>query len=338
MKAVTMNNSEYAGFLRSRNIDDDDVLAALENVAHFEKYITQAGRDIDSVQIPLVKKYFAILIADGENTRQRFVDLARYFYISGQHEVYIYIISTISGREVFESISEKLASNKSIECRDSVFEDIEVPRLGSPPDRYPANTCLLTNRLMELGTDTCHDILADNHHGIPHDSFQKYVQWFKESDSIDDFLEKVHADKISILQHHHDEGKVWFEQEITPEVIELVKGNQEILSAVRDGEYLYVTKIPYSPKNWLNETDSLMKRYFACHCPLAREAIIMNGPEIPIDWCYCSGGFAKLMFDVIFGQTTEVEVLQSVLAGDSVCRFRIRIPENMISDNASSIG
>lgn len=58
----------------------------------------------------------------------------------------------------------------------------------------------------------------------------------------------------------------------------------------------------------------------------------MQNPEIPLDWCYCSGGFAKLMFDVVFGESTEVEVLQSVLAGDSVCRFRIKLPENMIPD------
>ncbi len=337
MKAVKMKKTEYTEFLRSRNIDDDTINSALENVADFETYLAKADRNIDSVQIPSVKEYFNELIAVEKNTMQQFRDLARYFYMTGQNEVYIYTISTISGREVFESISEKLALKKDNECRNRVFKGLEVPPLGSPPDTYPGNTCLLVDRLMELGPDTCHDVLADNHHGIPHDSFQKHLQWFEESDSIDDFLERVHVERIRILQQHLDDGKVWFEQEITKEVIDLVKGNQEILSAVRDGEYLYVTKIPYSPKDWLKETDSLMKRYYACHCPLAREAIIMNGPDIPMDWCYCSGGFQKLMFDVVFGESTEVEVLQSVLAGDPVCRFRILLPEKNIPATASSI-
>ena len=333
-----MKNTEYTEFLRSRNIDSCEIDTALDHVSEFEEYIARAGGDIDSVRLASVKEYFSELIKDEENTMLRFRDLARYFYITGQSEVYIYIISTISGREVFESISEKLESQKGTECRNTVFGDLDLPPPGSPPDTYPANTCLLVNRLMELGSDACHDVLADNHHGIPHESFQNHLQWFKESSSIDDFLKRVHTERINVLQQHLDEGKVWFEQEITPEVIELVKGNQEILSAVRDGDYLYVTKIPYSPNEWLKEKDSLMKRYYACHCPLAREAIIMNGPEIPIDWCYCSGGFVKLMFDVVFGCSTEVEVLESVLAGDQVCRFRISLPQSMIPDSESSVG
>ena len=188
---------------------------------------------------------------------------------------------------------------------------------------------MLVYRLLELGEDTCHDVLTDKHHGIPHDSFKKQIQWFEEADSIDSFLQRLHSERIKILEQHLEEGKVWFEQEITPGIIELVKGNQEILSAVRDGEYLYMTKIPYSLKNWELETDDTRKRYYACHCPLAREAII-NNVDIPLDWCYCSGGFGKLMFDVVFGEPTEVEVLQSVLAGDPICRFKIRIPQKML--------
>ena len=331
-----MQNKKYTEFLSSMNIDNDCINAAIENVTSFQNYLMQTGKDIDSVTIQSVKEYFSKLIADNENSMERLRDLARYFYITGQSEVYIYIVSTISGREVFESISEKLELKKNTDCRNKVFQNLEVSPPGSPPDAYPANTCLLVKRLMELGSDTCHDVLADNHHGIPHESFKKHMQWFEESDSIDEFLKRVHVERIRILQQHLDEGKVWFEQEITPEVIELVKGNQEILSAVRDGNYLYVTKIPYSPKEWLKETDDRMKRYYACHCPLAREAIIMNGPEIPIDWCYCSGGFQKLMFDVVFGESTKVEVLKSVLAGDPVCRFRISLPEKLKTDNSSS--
>jgi hypothetical protein len=333
-----MKTAEYTEFLRSRNVDSNGINDALENVADFEEYLSLAGGDIDSVQINSVKDYFSTLIKDEKNTMDRFRNLARYFYITGQNQVYIYVISTVSGREVFESISDKLESNKGTDCRNNVFDGLDLPPLGSPPGTYPANTCMLVKRLMDIDSNTCHDVLADNHHGIPHESFGKHLQWFDESDSIDDFLKRVHVEKIRILQQHLDEGRVWFEQEITPEVIELVKGNQEILSAVRDGNYLYITKIPYSPKEWLKETDDQMKRYYACHCPLAREAIIMNGPEIPIDWCYCSGGFQKLMFDVVFGCSTEVEVLQSVLAGDAACRFRISLPDRIIEDISSSIG
>jgi len=125
-------------------------------------------------------------------------------------------------------------------------------------------------------------------------------------------------------------GGLWYEQEITMEVIEFVKGNQEVLSAVRDGDRLYITKIPYSPKNWLKETDPVMKRCHACHCSLARAAITTGEPEIPLDWCYSSGGYEKLMFDLAFEEETEIEVLESALAGDYRCRFRVKIPEGKL--------
>jgi hypothetical protein len=188
------------------------------------------------------------------------------------------------------------------------------------------NTRRLVHRLLDEGEETCHCILADNHHGIPKESFARFAEIYASADSIDDFLKKLHETRVRELEEHVREGRAWFEQVITPEVVELVRGNQEMLSAVRKGDYVYMTKIPYAPMDWLMEDDPVRKRYLACHCPLAREAILMEDMDIPKDWCYCSGGFHKWMFDVLFNELTEVEVLESVLAGDSRCRFRVRLP------------
>jgi hypothetical protein len=70
-----------------------------------------------------------------------------------------------------------------------------------------------------------------------------------------------------------------------------------------------------------------MKRYYACHCPLVRASVLEGKPEISPTWCYCSGGFEKLLFDVIFDEQVEVEVLENALGGDLRCRFAIKIPE-----------
>jgi len=43
-------------------------------------------------------------------------------------------------------------------------------------------------------------------------------------------------------------------------------------------------------------------------------------------FCYCSAGYEKIGFDVIFEESVEVELLESALKGDSQCRFAIRIP------------
>lgn len=321
-----MSGEDFRDFLMARGMDEAEVEAALLNVRHLRENLQERGEDIDHASVESVRDYFQLLIETGGNSMKRLVDLARYFYFRGQHDVYIYIVSTVSGREVLESISDKIVSEMGTDCQARVFDGLEPPPLGSPPELYVENTRKLVHRLLDEGDDTCHRMLADNHHGIPRESFARFAEIYEGTESIDEFLRELHRTRVSELEEHMREGKAWFEQEITPEVVELVRGNQEMLSAVRKGDYLYVTKIPYAPKDWLTEDDPLRKRYLACHCPLAREAILMEDSDIPMDWCYCSGGFQKRMFDVLFNEFTEVEVLQSVLAGDDRCRFRIRLP------------
>ncbi len=316
----------FREYLISRNFEEDDIEAALENVRELKDYLDGMDGGIDNTSVENVRSYFRELVETGKNSMQRFIDLARYFYFTGQHQVYIYIISTFSGLEVLDSISEKLISEMGTDCQARIFDGLRTPPLGSPPETYVDNTLTMVQRLIDEGEDTCHEILADNHHGIPRESFAGFAEIYRRADSIDDFLRELHEERVRELQRHVDEGKAWYEQEITPEVVELVKNDQELLSAVRKGDYLYFTKIPYAPKDWLIESDPVRKRYLACHCPLARGAILREDMDIPMDWCYCSGGFHKWMYDVLFNELTEVEVLESVLAGDDRCRFRIRLP------------
>ena len=69
-----------------------------------------------------------------------------------------------------------------------------------------------------------------------------------------------------------------------------------------------------------------MKRYYACHWSLVRSAILDEKNEISDLFCYCSAGYEKLRFDVIFEESVDVEVFESILKGDIRCRFAIRIP------------
>jgi hypothetical protein len=126
------------------------------------------------------------------------------------------------------------------------------------------------------------------------------------------------------------EGRLWYEQEITPEVVAFVKNNQEIITGVRRGDKIIKVKIPYAPKQFLEEKDPTMKGYYACHCQLVRAALREGKPRIPSTFCYCSAGFEKVHFDVIFGEPVEVEVLETILNGDPCCRFAIQIPKSKL--------
>ena len=176
--------------------------------------------------------------------------------------------------------------------------------------------------------------LAGNHHRIPLEAFAEDRRRFLELEDIRAYLRDKHERSVEVLEKHARDGSLWFEQRITPRVVEFVRANQEILSGVLEGDRIYITKIPYDPDRYLAETDPLMKRYHACHCSLAflqhppqrPDRILRDGPDVPMDLCYCSAGYAKVRFDVAFDREHDVEVLESALGGSDRCRFAIALP------------
>ena len=126
-----MKEVEYAEFLRSRGQTEPAIRAALGYVTEFKEYLEAQGSDLDSVAVHDVKDYASRLIAEKKNSMERFVALARYVYVTGLNEVYIYFTSILGGREVLPSISERLASIAGEATRDKVFEGIGRPVIVS---------------------------------------------------------------------------------------------------------------------------------------------------------------------------------------------------------------
>ncbi|MFC1572051.1 hypothetical protein ACFL6M_00470 [Candidatus Eisenbacteria bacterium] len=321
-----MDEKAFRQFLAAREYTDEQTTAAIAAVNEFEGWLAARQQEFTTAPVADLKEYLAELVHEERNTRERLLDLARYCWVVRRNDFYIHFTKLFGGLSIFPSIAQRLEEVAGKDIKEAVFKGIEQPPLGSPPEAYPPLTELLMERMQEhLSPEQCRRVLAFNHHGIPVENFEKHKAWFAEAQSIDRFLERVHEEAISDLEEHAREGKIWYEQEITPEVIELVRSNQEILSAVRDGDRLYITKIPYAGKEYLEEKDPTLKRYHACHCPLAREAILMEDTDVPYEWCNCSAGFGKLMFDTVLEDDMQAEVLESALRGDPRCRFALKI-------------
>jgi hypothetical protein len=323
-----MKEKEFREFLQERKMGEEQIEEAIEAVLEFERTMEAKGGALESATVEDLKEHISLLMSRGENSQDRLLALARYCYLVKRNDLYIYFASILGGRKVLPSISERLASLVGEEARARIFEGVENPPMGTPPERLPWPTERLMDRLVaELPPEVYRRVLAGNHHRIPLEAFEGLKRLYDESESIDEFLEKKHERAVAELEEYSAEGKIWYEQEITPRVIEFVRGNQEVLGGVRRGDKIYFTKIPYDPDAYVRETDPLMKRYHACHCTLARATILTGEPEINPEWCYCSAGYGKTPYDVIFGVETEVEMLENALAGDPRCRFAVKIPE-----------
>ena len=328
MSVDVLMGREFRMHLESRGLSAENVDFAVSAVGEFEEYLRKRGMSLESVGLDAIKDYVSLLMKEGKNSRDRLVAVARYCGFAKKNDCFIYFASILGARNVLPDIGERLANVAGEEVQRRVYEGFELPPLGSPQEGYPMLTKRLVDRMeAELPSETCREVLTWNYHKVPAENFKESKERFEKASSIDEYLKDEHRRFVEELTGYMKSGRIWYEQEITPEVVKLVEGNPEIQNGVRHGDKIYVSKIPFAPKQFLAEKDPVMKRYYACHCPLVRTAIRDGKPKISPVFCYCSGGYEKLHFDVIFGEPVEVELLESVLKGDMQCRFAIRIPK-----------
>jgi len=333
-----VREKEFRDYCLKRKLKEEEIKLAIEAVREFEEHLRMKGKTFESAAVEDVKEYVSLLMAQGRNSADLLLALARYSNVVKRNDFYIYFAGILGARNVLSTISERVAAIAGEETRRKVFGGVEMPPLGSPQEEYPAATHLMMNRLEnELSPEMCRKALAGNNHNIPPESLREERKRLLELGNIDEFLSDLHRRMITELEELMAEGRLFYEQEITPQVIEFVRSNQEILSGVRQGNKIYVTKFPYAPKDYLREVDPTMKRYYACHCPLVRASIPKGKPNVSPIWCYCSGGYEKFLFDVIFDEDVDVEVLESALRGDPRCRFAIKIPERKLKQAAPDL-
>lgn len=287
----------------------------------FDKFINN-----QTITQHLIQEFLERLRRDDRLNQTVIYGLARYFKIYshvGQeyNHHFVYMTKLIGGDGVLESMSSKASKYMTPSEVNKVFKKLKPP-MAIEPQKMPTYTVNILTSLEYLEANEKKDILTGNHHQIPREAFLEDKKIYENMSSLEAYLEYRHQDKIKELEKHCEENRVWYEQIITNEVIDYVKSSQEILSAIREENSLFVTKIPYDTVSYIHAKTDLLKRYHYCHCPFVKESILSN-KIIDGDWCYCSAGFAKHPFEVILDKPLKVEVLESVIKGDMRCRFKI---------------
>ncbi len=324
-----MEKDKLVKLYEDRGFSQEKIKGAVSIIEELEAHLISDSTDLENCSVNNIKDYIAILREKGEIELDTIMAMARYFYITGKNEIYIFFTKLVGGMGVIENIKKRTIKYTKAETADKVFEGFACPPLGTPIEEVPKYTKELMRRIKDnIEPETYQKILTGNNHGIPEESMSNEKELYEKADTLEQYLKERHERKVSELQEFCDAKRVWFEQDITQPVVDYVKSNQEILSAVKKGNKLYVTKIPYDTVGFLNAENDIQKNYSACHCTFAREAILSGDVDIPSDWCYCSAGFAKFPFEQILGRELNVKVLNTALDGDGFCRFEIDLGEN----------
>lgn len=320
-----MRDHEFAQYCRARGLDEDQVSQAVASVRRFEEHLAGLDRHLESVRPDDLRAYIDGPPPSGQLTAGELTSLARYLRMAGLNEAFVYMLGLIGGLSIYQSIARRTEELAGAKARAAVFGELAVPAPGAEQKAYPPVTSLMLQRLQAEVPTAWRRVLAGNHHQIPRAAYAPLRELYL-SEGIDAVLARRRQQLLAELAEHAETGQPWYEQTITPAVLDYVRAHPETQAGVRHGDRIIVSKIPYAPVDYLATDDPTLKRYYQCHCTLARAAILGEGQGVDPAFCHCSGGYEKLPFDVVFDTETEVEVLESALGGSTTCRFAIRIP------------
>jgi len=327
-----MNKAGFRDFLHERKLTEEQVAAHITTVERFEGLLAARQKTLETAAARDVQDFSAHLIREEQNTKDNYFALFRYGRFIDNRDMFIAALEFLDGHEVMGNLYEKLAVEVGEEKRDAVFDGIVLPPLGASLAELPFTTHAVMERMERLlGFETTRRILSPSLRTLPDEWYQDALKMYRESRDLDDYIARREQDFVARLEQLKKKGELFYTQEITDEVIDFVRANPEMSSGVREGNVIYETKMPYMAKQYLAATDARMKRYYQCHCPWARDAIKEGRIAISPTFCYCSAGYVKRSWELIFGQTLQIDVLESVLKeGDLRCRFAIHLPEGAV--------
>ena len=326
-----MNREGFRKYLDSKDLTESEIEASIEIVESYETFLGGIGaqKTLGSSTCEEVQD-FAVSMIDRElNSYENFVALALYGLFIENNGLYLGVLELLDGAEALDNLYIKVGESEGDARRDVIFEGIELPPLGNPNSEKPIVMQAVLERLEDqLDPETCKRILGSGLRDLNDERYLEDKRRYEESSNIDEYLEKKGDDFIAQLEQIQIEKKLFFNQEITDEVIAFVDSVPEIRQGVREGNIIYDIKIPHMTIEYLAESDEAKKRYYFCHCPWVKESLKQGPSQIPATFCNCSAAFHKKSWEVIFEQSLEAEIVESVLQGDLWCKIAIMLPES----------
>jgi hypothetical protein len=326
----TMKIEEYREYLQRQDVPGQAIEKQMAIVGDFVKFLTDLGlkETATTAGKKEVEKFARQLVAEGRNTLENFSFLCHYTDWLGYRKLYVALIELTDCHNALEVLADEIESRHGQEVRKRIFRE-PLPPLGADEKERCAYTRTIMERMaQQITPDEARAAWFQVQHGIPADVWRQSDledrEKYKQCASIDDFLDLRRRERDAMLTRLRDEDRLWYTVVINDEVLGFIKSDPEMEGGRREGDKIFITKVPYNAIRYLHATDAKMKRYYACHCPLVREAILEDQPVSP-DVCNCSLGHASHYLAGL-GLKLKGEVLESAVKGDTRCRFVFYLP------------
>lgn len=146
----------------------------------------------------------------------------------------------------------------------------------------------------------------------------------------DDMLElqKEYA-KTADIKSIHQKMQKTFEKfikeykQLSDEQIDMINELGMGMAGKLENNVITVSKIPKEFHKYFATEDEKMKKYYYCHCPRIREVLLSEEKSIDVNYCYCGAGFYKDIWEFILQKPVKVELIESIMQGNDVCKIKI---------------
>jgi len=193
----------------------------------------------------------------------------------------------------FDTFKNEIIKEAGENKWQELIQDVVIPDMDTEAGCSCKNmVSFMENFNKKIEKETGKKILSKVRHGLKPSQSSWAREIFLQIGNLDEFMEKNLEQEIVKFEKLFNEKKDFYGDTITKEVLEFLKSSPETLAGIREGNKLHITAFPAQMHKYLQETDTRMKRYYACHCPFAKESILSEKTVSPT-LCNCSLGHVK---------------------------------------------
>ncbi|NVM19396.1 MAG: hypothetical protein HWN80_16965 [Candidatus Lokiarchaeota archaeon] len=324
-----MKEKEFLKYLLKNKVSQEQADIYIPRLNEFNEFLEKENKDIDIFPSGEIIKYADILVErNSDNVLDFLRALINYANFIKNYDYIVEIIDISESYNAMDNLYQRIAEQHGEQIRNEIFKNISIPPLGTHPEKKPEFTKEIMRRLVQkIGEEKTIKLLKPCLHGRPGD-IKKDRKDFLRLNDTDEFLKLKKQELIERLEKHQKKGTLEFAQYIDEEVIEFIKNTPSISPGIRKGNKIIASKMPYQTKKHIQAKDKRIKGFYSCYCPWIRGAI-KNGTdkELFSHFCYCSAGYTKKYWDVIFDQPSKVEPIETPLTGGVLCKFAVYIPK-----------
>lgn len=319
-----MDTAAFSTYLSRLRLPALEIEQQLSCVLALERWLSRRDSTLETASVGEIRAYLKRAIRQDKNGIDDLLPLLFYYEYSDRTDLEIYLSDMVHGGQEYDEILERVDKISGSDVAWRIEHECPPPPLGSDPSVFPEYTGRFLRKL--IATLPENDVLAaicDLYDVILPVMFEQEKALYAAADSLDEYLlahAKLDLLRLKVLQRSNSK---WKEVYFTEEYVRRLEQFPEMLSGVRRGNRIYITKQPAWPAKYISAKTPEKKRYYACVESNINAGFLTGIPDVPIIWCERCVSRCRMKYETLLGRPLSAELLESALLGDTSCRIAI---------------